>query len=497
MRRASSHPPFVLALDVGTSSCRASLYDATGARVRDVGAQVAYRPRATPDGGAELDPDLLFEHVCEAIDGVAAQWRDTGAVAAVAATTFWHSLVGVDEQGRAATPVYLWMDARSRAEAEALKLELDARAVHARTGCVLHSSYWPARLRWLARAQPDRFTRVHRWLSFGEYAHLRLFGRPGASVSMASGTGLLNQHTRTWDEPLLRHLPLRREQLSPLRPLDQPFEGLGAPFAARWPWLSRVPWLPAVGDGATSNLGAGCATRERYALMVGTSGAERVVWRADAFQVPWGLWSYRVDDQRVVLGGALNDGGSLFAWLRGALRLPPVRAAEQALARLEPDSHGLTILPFWAGERSPGWAADARGAIVGLGLHTQPVEILRAALEAVALRFLHIDTRLRQAAPEGRQIVATGGALLRSPTWMQIMADVLGRPVLASTELQASSRGAALLALEVLGRLPKPLEEVQPAGRRVYDPIPAHTERFRAAADRQQRLYELLVPRGL
>src|SRR5262249_7902650 len=157
------------------------------------------------------------------------------------------------------------------------------------------------------------------------------------------------------------------------------------------PRLEKAPWLPALGDGACSNLGAGCTTPERFALMVGTSGAERAVWRPELLEIPWATWCYRVDERRVVLGGALNDGGSLFDWLRRSMRLPSLAASESELASMEPDAHGLTVLPFWAGERSTGWADDARGAIAGLRLHTRPIEIVRAALEAIALRFGEID----------------------------------------------------------------------------------------------------------
>src|SRR5207248_4286285 len=115
--------------------------------------------------------------------------------------------------------------------------------------------------------------------------------------------------------------------------------------AKRWPRLAHVPWLLAVGDGASSNIGAGCATPDHFAIMVGTSAAERAVWSpGQSFEVPWGAWGYRVDERRVVIGGALNDGGNLLSWLRGTLRLPSPGASEAALAAREPDSHGLTVL---------------------------------------------------------------------------------------------------------------------------------------------------------
>jgi gluconokinase len=490
----------VLALDVGTSSSRASLYDAAGDRVPDVEAQITYSPRTTADGGAELDPEALFDDLARGIDQVVAGSRavrpgaSRGRVIGISTSTFWHSLMGVDADGRAVTPIYLWMDARSRDDAVALQHAFDQQSVHDRTGCLLHWSYWPAKLRWLRRVQPDVWGRVRRWVSFAEYAHQRLTGQPTISVSMASGTGLFDQHRRDWDPELLNAGGIEPEQLGELGSFRGTESQLERSFAERWPELARHPWFPAIGDGAASNLGAGCATRDRFAVMIGTSAAERVVWRpSGSFSIPRQVWCYRVDDERVVMGGAMNDGGSLIEWLEQTLQLGPLAAAEVEAGRLEPDAHGLTVLPLWGGERSPNWAPDARGAIVGLRLHNRPSDILRAALEAIAYRFGEIDTALREVVPESSDVVATGGALLHAPVWLQIMADVLGRPVTASAELQASSRGVALLAFEALDRLERPIEAVVPQAQAIYRPLAGHTERYRAAAARQRRLYDVLI----
>src|SRR5258708_10931875 len=161
-----AHDGAVLALDVGTSSSRASLYDLRGQPIKDRFAHIAYAPTVTPDGGAELDPNRLFEQLCSAIDEVL--HNDPPKIRAVAADTFWHSLLGVDAHGQPLTPLYLWLDARSRAEVALLRQRLDVRAVHARVGTVLHWSYWPAKLSWLRRTQPELFKRVRRWISFGE-----------------------------------------------------------------------------------------------------------------------------------------------------------------------------------------------------------------------------------------------------------------------------------------------------------------------------------------
>ena len=253
-----------------------------------------------------------------------------------------------------------------------------------------------------------------------------------------------------------------------------------------------MPWFPAVGDGGCSNLGAGCTDGSRLALMIGTSGAMRVAWAADRVDVPDGLWCYRADRRRVVLGAALNDGGNLLLWCRSTLQLGEEEAVERELSAMEPFRHGLTFLPFLAGERSPGWRADARAAVTGLSLNTRPVEILRAGLEAVALRFARCHDLLRAALPGAREIVASGGALLRSPAWMQIAADALGRPLLASAEPEGSCRGAALLALEALGRIGS-LEDLPAAVGARVDPDPRRHALYREALERQEALYRNVI----
>jgi gluconokinase len=477
-----------LALDIGTSSCRASLYDATGEPIADRVARIPYAATVTAEGGGELDPEHLLDQVCATIDKVLTGGPTTP-IAAVSTSTFWHSLLGLDAEGRPVTPLYLWLDARGRDCMAALRERLDERAIHARTGCVLHWSYWPVKLAWLRSSQPELFKSVKRWISFGEFLQMRLTGELTVSVSMASGTGLLDVHTCDWDAEVLQAVSVDADQLSPLVPMSQ------AGKTTRWPALKNTPWLPTVGDGACSNVGADCSTPDRFALMIGTSGAERAAWSpGESFEIPWGVWCYRIDEQRVVMGGALNDGGSLFDWLRGALRLPDLDSPDAAeLATMQPDGHGLTVLPFWAGERSTGWADDARGAIVGLRLHTRPMDILRACLEAVGLRFAEIDAILQRTLPDSREVIATGGALLHSPAWTQIIADALGRAVLASSEAEASSRGAALLALEALGRLQTPPEQIRPSVSARFEPVAEHTRRYQAAAERQRRLYDALV----
>jgi len=379
----------------------------------------------------------------------------------------------------------MWADTRSTGEAQVLRSALDDDGFHGRTGCHLHSSYWPAKLRWLARERPAEFRRVARWGSFGEFLELSLFGEATTSTSMASATGLFDQKTGRWDAEALAAAEIDEQRLFPLSRRSEPRRGLRAPWAGRWPALRVASWFPAVGDGAASNVGSDCVDPTRIALNVGTSAAMRVVTR-DPAAPPSGLWRYRVDERRAVVGGATSEGGNVYAWCRETLRLGGDDEVEAALAALPPDGHGLTVLPHLAGERSPGWRGERRGAVSGLRLDTTGLEILKACLEAVALRLAMVYDLLAPCAVRDHTIVASGAALGRSRAWTQIVADALGHPVRWSSEPEATSRGAALLTLEALGVLPDLAAARQPLGD-AFTPDRARHARYRDALDRQRR----------
>jgi gluconokinase len=420
----------VLALDIGSSSVRAQRFD----------------ERAEPAGA------LRQEHYASSDPVEVARLARSvlGGEEPDGTSCFAHSLVAVDASWRPLTPILGWRDTRSAGAADWLRRRLDDDEVHARTGAYLHPSFWSAKLAWLAQEQPEAFRRAAHFVSFSDF----LRGVPETSLSMASSSGLLDLTARGWDEELLSTLGVEPERLP--RIVDQPV------------------WL----DAACSNLGAGCVGRERAALMVGTSGALRILYESERPQPRPGLFLYLLDEHRVVEGGALSDGGNLYAWLERTLR-----PSEGSLNDRLPGEHGLTFLPFLGGERSTGWNPDAKGAITGLTFATTPRDLRQAALEGVAFRFAAIADLL----PGVREVVATGGGLLHSDEWIQLMADALARPVLVSAVAEASLRGAAVSALRRTGDEPA---EAPTAG--VFRPREERADAYRSAREEQQRLYEVL-----
>ena len=485
--------PLVLALDLGSGSLRSIVYDRLGREVAGTEGRAPTEWRYTPDGGVEADADALVAGACAAVDQtLAAAGPIAPEIRAAGISTFWHSVLGVDASGRPVTPLYSWADGRSRGAVGLLRERLDEEPVRRRTGCVFHTSYLPARLLWLRTSRPDVFGTARTWMGIGEYLTLHLFGRAACSISMASGTGMLDLRRCEWDGEVLGALGLSPERLSPLVDLDAPFSGLRADYAERWPALAKIPWLPAAGDGALANIGTGCVARARAALSLGTSGAIRAMWSGEVPDVPRALWVYRADRRRVLTGGAVTNGGALYRWLLDTLALGDPAGLDAALRERAPDAHGLAVLPFLSGERSPFWPAASRGAVFGLTASTRPIDLLQAGLESVAYRLALVWDALRTVVPEIREIVASGGAFSHLPAWLQIFADVFGRDMIRSAEDEGSSRGAALLALESLGAVR--IEEMPvPRGPEVRADASRHAVYERARA-RHVRLERALEP---
>ncbi len=487
-------PSYILALDIGTSSVRAALYDFAGNVLPETMVKNERQLTQTEDGGAEIDANEAFAQIVRAVDDVLKKaGKIAGEIEYVAASAFWHSLVGVDKNGEPTTKVFGWADTRSRKQVAVLRENLNENKTHNRTGARFHSSYWTAKLLWLRQEQPKVFRKTARWLSFSDFLSLKFFGATATSVSMASGTGIFDIRKCIWDEEILKFLKLGKENLPEIVAEDSQTFQLNEIEAKRWTRLKNARWFQAIGDGAANNIGANCLTENKAALMIGTSGAMRVAFAGKPPRaIPSGLWCYRIDRKRILIGGALSDGGGLYRWLKDTHKINDIDdIVEAEIARREPDSHGLTFLPFLAGERSTGYNEDAKGAILGLHSSTTAVEIVQAALESVAYRFAEIFDQLNDVC-KIREIIASGGALRESPVWTQIICDVLAQNMSLPDVREASSRGAVLLALETVGKIENIAKIETPKGQEFkFDK--KRNAIYRKARARHEKFYNLLI----
>jgi gluconokinase len=366
----------------------------------------------------------------------------------VSGSAFWHGLLGLDGKGQPITPVFSWADSRCAEDAEILRQKFNERKIHAETGCMLRSSFWPAKLRWLWRTNRQLFRRVHRWISPADWVFGKIFGAIGTSHSMASATGLYDVRTKTWHAELCRACRIDPEQLDLICESSD-----GCATASE---LRDARIFNPIGDGAAGSLGSGADRAGSVAINVGTSAAVRLLRSENDGKrpVPFGLFQHAVDQQRTVVGGAVSNAGNLHQW---CLRQLQVGVTEKrALSRTAAASDDLTILPFWVNERAPTWPENLRGAIVGLNQSTDAAAIFRATMSATFYRLADILESLEQTSSRADQIIVSGGILHSSPS-LRLLADSLGRDIWVSAEKEASLRGAAVYVLEKLGYAATPL----------------------------------------
>lgn len=471
--------PLILALDVGTSSTKTALFNQRAERLLETTAHEPYPLHVATDGTAELDTGTLERSVVRAIKTTLAarkKLRGNPPIIAVGMSCFWHSLLG--ERHGSPTPILTWGDGRSRIDAEKLRARLNEKAYHAKTGCLLRAPYWPAKLKWLHRTGQEPVG-IH-WLSPADWIYGRLAGSFTTSLSMASGTGLFDGRKQRWDPALLKLCGVREIQLPLIS--DEPFAQGPAdllPSLHRFPELRDALWFPALGDGACSNLGSDAVRGNEAAVNMGTSGAVRVIRSPRPAQLPIGLFCYQVDDKRTLVGGAISNAGNLRAWALRELRLPddPRKIERTLLSRMLP-RHGLTVLPFWTVERSPSWPEHIEGTVTGLTYATTALDILQAVTEAPYHRLAQITDEL--ATRQGTLHLTVSGGIQHSANSLQRLANVLGRPLRACTEPEASLRGAAVHVIE---RMNGKITKLRPGP--IYPPHAAASAAYLKAREAQ------------
>lgn len=480
--------PLVMTLDVGSTASRGSLHDATGTPVRGYRHKIPHSFTTSSDGTSVIDPDQVVEELTQILDLVCDRAELAGRVRGVGLDTFASSLVGVDAAAQAITPCFTYSDSRCAPQLAQLREEWDEREVQQIVGARLHTSYLAPRFLWLAETQPDVMERATKWMSLGEYVWLKLLGTTAAGTSTAAWTGLLNRRSGNWDQRLLKAAGITEDVLSPVLDPGQPLPDVAPERTARWEGLSDARWYAPVADGLCANVGVGGHDEQTMVVSAATSGAMRVLLHHRPDDIPPGLWCYRIDSTRCLLGGALNDVGRAITWLQNTLNLDQDELSD--IAQAEPCLTTPGVLPFLTGERSTGWAGSARTAFVDVSESTDASAMARGMMEGIAASYRRVADELEEAAKDVEQIVAAGRVTQDLPEWLQILGDYLGKPVIHQTMKRSTCRGNALLMLETLA---PDTERAAPAPAGTYAPQREYDEYYRGVHARFERVYDALV----
>ena len=457
----------VVGLDAGTTAMKAVTAGAD-ARVRDV-VSVAYPLLVPAPGWAELDAVRLQSAAVEALRDVVACARERGDdVVAVCLSAAMHGVVPMADDGTPLGPVVTWADNRSAAQAAALVADGRAGGLHARTGTPVHPMSPLVKLAWWAEHEPEMHAGTPRWGGVKELLVQALCGGDHVvDLSCASASGGYDLTARRWDDEALEVAGVRVEQLPEVVPTTTVLPPLRTGVARDVGLPAGTPVVIGASDGVLANLGIGAVRAGVGAVSIGTSGALRTVVDRPTVDPQGRLFCYALTEDHWVVGGAVNNGGSVVRWAAQALAASttgePAPLGEDAddldgrllaeAAQVPPGSDGLLCLPYLLGERAPWWRSGMRGAYLGLRREHRRPHLVRAAVEGELLADALVRDAVGAAGLPVHEVRATGGAVA-APLWVRTLAAALDLPVRVADSPEGTGLGASLLGLHALGALP-------------------------------------------
>ena len=441
---------FVLALDQGTTSSRAILYDHSGTPVAN--AQKEFRQQFPQPGWVEHDATEIWASQHEVMLGaIAKASAKPDEIAAIGITNQRETTVVWDRTtGKPIANAIVWQDRRTAGLCDELKAAGKAGLIQQKTGLVLDAYFSGTKLKWLLDNVPGARKRAENGeLCFGTIDTWLIWNLTGGKThatdpSNASRTLLFNIQTNRWDDELLALLNIPRAALPEVRPSSGAFgealiDGVAVPIAGD------------AGDQQAALFGQGCHSpgmaKNTYGtgcfLLLNTGGAAvastNKLLTTTAWQLDAGTPQYALE-------GSVFIGGAVVQWLRDGLRAIKTAADVEALAAEVPDSGGVYLVPAFAGLGAPHWDPYARGAMFGLTRGSGITHVARAALESIAFQSADVLTAMEKDAGLKLTELRVDGGATANNLLMQIQADLLGVPVVRPKVLETTALGAAYLA---------------------------------------------------
>ncbi|MBC9931738.1 gluconokinase [Chitinophaga qingshengii] len=486
----SEQSPYIIGVDIGTSSAKTIGLGLQNEEVIGV-FQQAYTTHYPQPGYAEQDPLLLLDAVKKGIREVAAAAGYPPA--AISFSSAMHSIMAIDSEGNALTPLLLWADNRSEPQALALRDTEAGKRLYRQTGTPVHAMSPLCKLRWIREEQPALFARAAIFPGMKEYIIYHFFGRYISDHSIASATGLFDIAALQWHPEALEYAGITAAQLPEPVPVTCRLPELLPAVAAELGIPAATPFIIGGSDGCLAQLGSHALDAGHATITIGTSGAVRMAGSRPETDAYGRLFTYLLTDEVYITGGATNNGGTLLPWLvRDFLRMPLTALQPLVEEALQTDTGRLLCLPYLLGERAPIWNSHATAAFVGIQPVHTAAHFMRAMLEGICFTLLSIRRALSETTGPVRRISVSGG-FTATPGWIQLLADIFGEEMILNQQNDASALGAIMLAANVLGL---PVGNGQKPVTTVFYPDKGKYAHYQQQYNRYLRLYDALKTVG-
>jgi gluconokinase len=489
----------VLAVDIGTGSCRCALYNRQLQRLSTE--IVEYSTQYPQPDWAEQDPEEIYDCILQAIKKTLSKSdQNSENVIALTLDCSIHTLLGLAPDRSPVTPILTWEDSRARHLVERWKQKGLGSEVYALTGCPLHPMYSSAKIAWWRENNPDLFKRIETFVTAKAFVLYRLTGTLLEDRATVSGSGLLNVNKLDWDDRVLSMAGISRDQLPPVVEPTVRINSIRPEISRKTNLPVATPVIIGSSDAAMSSLGSGTIDPGQMTVMIGTSGAVRRLVRRPTLDPQQRTFCYYIGNGLWFAGGAINNGGIALRWFRDNFGERARKEAQKAGVSVyeilckdaqtaPPGADGLFFLPFLAGERSPHWQGSMRGILFGLSLHHSQAHVIRSLIEGICYRLLSVVNPLEKLIGGSSEIRVTGG-FTRSQFWLQTLSDILGRDLMVTGEPEGSVLGAAAFAYHTLGMIDSFQDMLarNPIVRKVIPDTESH-EFYQTQFDRYMHLY--------
>lgn len=439
-----------ISLDIGTTNVKGIVYD-------DFGRVVATTDRKSilnqpQPGYREQDAAEVLWHVRSVIKELVSKIHQAREQCGfISLSAYMHSLVLLDENDAPLTPIVLWNDAR--AQQYAVKGETDGKGleIYKRTGTPIHPMSPLYKIIYYREEEPELFAKAKRFVSIKEMLLHEMTGEWVVDHAIASATGLFNIHDLNWDPMALDYAGIDASMLSRPLPTTHVMHELTDTFIQDAGLKQSIPVVLGASDGCLANLGSHGLEPGTAVCTIGTSGALRIVSNQPLIDDQARTFSYLLTEDLYVSGGALNNGGIAYEWLRKALVYP--EHLDEVFEDRDPRDfgRGLLFLPFLSGDRAPYWDADLRACFIGLSNEHTRDDMLVAGVEGICYALRDVFDVLLEAGDQEVNVVYANGGFTNSNQWLQILTDILERPLRISDQGDGPLFGGFLLGLKAIG----------------------------------------------
>lgn len=439
---------YYIGADIGTTSTKVVLFDEMFQNLDFV--SKGYRTYQDKAHYAEQDPEEVFESFLQAVEELLNRHEEKREhVAYMAFSSAMHSLILMDEKDQPLTKSILWSDSRAEELVEEFKKREDAGAFYQKTGTPLHPMSPFFKLLWFQK-NTDLLKKTKKAIGIKEFIMRKLSGEYVVDYSIASATGLFHLQDLIFDEEILQELSMVPSQFS--RPVDveEMFSLKNLEALSRTKLPSSCKVLIGGSDGCLANLGGDVTEPYEAAVTLGTSGAVRITSDRILLHPEGKTFCYYLRKGQYVLGGAVNNGGNVLAYLSGLFYEHPehfYRDLSKNLLESEPGAEGITFIPYLYGERAPYYDGHLFAGFVGITPRAEKKHFIRAAVEGIFFNLKEVLTEIERL--HGKiSLLKVSGGVFENHEMASILAEVMGNEVQRVDAASSSALGAVRLGIE-------------------------------------------------